>query len=279
MKCQISRIGVYSGQKIKVIDKQLTDMKGLKASIFYSLAIIIFVGALVSILDNQAFAPAYAQENSPPFIVSRPPLPPGWNEREIVLYFNVTHSSVKGSTATSGADNIPSDSNHTLVALRLFDKTRNENMKYVTYGIQVKEDKYSSSSVLSDLFLSKEGLLVLDIAHDTKASRNIIAAEQELVFQRWATSSSDGHIAIKSPFIEPDKNYYIEVNILGAENNGNTLFEDNVVPKFDFYWDRQNFATERVIPEFSNQIIALVAAISMGIIVKRYMVVRHSCKI
>ncbi|WP_337863339.1 hypothetical protein [Nitrososphaera sp.] len=195
-------------------------------------------------------SPAYGQTGEGGFTQPSSSLPPGWDERAVVLYFNATHLE----PSSSGA-------NHTIIDLMLYDRKNSKILENVTYGIRITDEKYSLQSIISDTFLSRKGPLTLDFEHTNELSENIILAAKDPVLSRWE-ADSNGKIPVRTPFVKPGDSYYLQVSILGAEDSGNDLYPPEVVPVIDLFWNKENITLKTEIPEFPATLLPLVMAAS-----------------
>ena len=103
--------------------------------------------------------------------------------------------------------------------------------------------------------------------HDANLSSNIIIAEKDQ-FLDMSSTNDDDTIIIKTPFLNENRQYFLHVEILGAESH-TTFFSEEVIPKFSLFLGGQDVMQAVPIPEFPALYILLAATLSVIIVIGR----------
>jgi hypothetical protein len=141
----------------------------------------------------------------------KPPLPAGWENRLIELHYNLKYLNQSNT------------GNHTILNISLKDALNNQTLKAVTYSIRVSTDQSGTRSLLAETFFSSAGPIIIDFMHDANLSSNIIIAEKDQ-FLDMSSTNDDDTVIIKTPFLNENRQYFLHLEILGAESHTTFFF-------------------------------------------------------
>jgi hypothetical protein len=186
---------------------------------FSNITIILSLGAIGLFFlryefDHKAYADGLSVENLPPASVAG---------RQLSLFVKVNPPIL----TTAGGNNA-------YLQFRLIDASNNQTIQHVTYQITVTIGTSSSSAqkpILLDFFHAHNGLLTLHIVPTTGAVT--IYGEQDPILQSWVADPG-GNILIRGPLLLQGGLYHFHVEIFTIDN-GRSLFDPSIAPKFDSY--------------------------------------------